>query len=191
MSTPEDDFVRHAKVMTDGGFILNPAPFARLASWNRVLLHLYAASHYLKVLQGRTPKLGDLDDALDEKAYFSAFLIEYAKVFVSAGGHTVTLDARDVFREQSQARATHDRMMHLRHTYIAHSGDSDLVRDTIAIKETEETFFLRHLVTTTMPRNEFEAYETVVEIVSQHVTMQLDRRLNKLEQKLGKTVIPE
>jgi len=185
----EDEFSTHMKTITDAGFTPNPKEFMSLAGWNYILLQLRMAGYYIRRLRTSKQELGDLDNAYEQNAFFCAFLTTYAKCFVSAEGRAVTLDATEVFKSHRSARSAHNRIIKLRHRYAAHNADSGLVRTTMAAKEEDDRFVIQHLITLATPINEFESFASVVELVSDYVTVRLNQLLAKLEKKLGKLIL--
>jgi hypothetical protein len=153
-------------------------------------MQLHMASHYIRRLRAYVPKLYDMDNIYEQNAFFVTFVTTYGKCFVSAEGRSVKLDANDVFKAHRSARSAHDRIMELRHKYAAHNANSGLVRPAMAVKEEEDRFVVRHLITSAMPTNdEFESFAVAVEVVSDYVTIRLNQRLAKLETELGKLIL--
>jgi hypothetical protein len=179
------------ETVVNEGFALDPDAFAPLANWNTILLQAHMADHYLKRLQTHKTRLGDLADSFEQNAFFTAFLTTYAKCFVSAEGKAVKLDSNEMFKMHPSVRIVHDRIMDLRHSYAAHSGESGLIRTTMAVKEESDSFIVRHLVTSAFPGNELAAFSQAVTALDEFVTLRLNQRLDKLQARLGKPIFPE
>lgn len=178
----------HLAAMRAGGYKLDHIEFVHLKSWHGVLFQAYSAEYALSRLASHEYKHGDLANIHEQQAMFAFFVMEYGKCFASAGHGQVSLDERKVFTGNECAAAAHERILTLRNKFVAHNGGSDLVRHTIAVKEEEDRFIVRHLSTVAFPRNELEQFKIALDVLTQHVYVKMNKHLDSLETKLGKTV---
>ncbi len=62
-------------------------------------------------------------DSVGNRALMFGALALYGKCFTQAKDRRITLAAKDIFGT-AEARSSHDRLMHLRHEYVAHGGNT-------------------------------------------------------------------
>ena len=175
--------------LADEGFKINPSPFGKLAAWNRILLQLIASSHSLERLENFEIKMKDADNAFLQLALLHSFILQYGKCFTSVGPGLVKLDANSVFKGNEGLRATHERIIKLRHNTFAHNDIGDLLRADILVKENETHFLIKHTFTTAIPTDEFPRWRTVHNHVQQYTTARLNRRLDDLQGEVGKPIV--
>jgi hypothetical protein len=173
----------------DGGYTLNPEPFAKLLGWNDILAQLHMAAHYIESLKAFQMELGEAENVFRQNAYFVAFLTTYGKCFASTGGRSVKLEAKDVFEASTGFRAAHDRIMQLRNTYAAHKDASGLIINNIAVRQTDNCYLIRHLTTSAVPMNEFGSFASAVAVAIEYVVAALNKRWDKLQARLGKPIV--
>lgn len=185
-----DDFLKEhlAKLFVDG-FVADPAAFAKLNGWNLLLVQITMADQYLSEFAKPLAEAVDTTDLFRQNAYFVAFLTTYVKCFNSSNDRTVTLDANEVFKSDPQVRAAHDRILGLRNAYAAHNAASGLVHSHLAVKEEEDAFLIKHLVTTSLPTDEVDSFRRALDAVEYTVIRRLNRHLDKLQDRLGKPVL--
>jgi hypothetical protein len=188
----QDELDVHLKPIKEDGFEINHPDFAKLKGWNDILLQLTMARFFLATLSDLPDDLGDLENAFTKNAYFIAFLTTYGKCFTAAGGHRISLDEKDAFKEQPEAvREGHDRIMALRHAYAAHNLESGLVVTHMAAKVDGNTVHVRHLITQAMPLGELKGFSAVLDGLEHYVAVRLNSRLNKIEAQIGKAILLE
>jgi len=180
---------KHYASMREGGYELNRSEFQRLRSWHSVLYQLHSAEYSLEKLTTRTPSLGELDDIHETEALFANFILQYSKCFTSSGPGKVSLDERRVFPADSVNLIAHKRILEMRHSLVAHNGTSDLVKETIAVREEADQYLVRHLVTRALPMNELPSFKDAFAAVNEHVVLRLNKHLDSLQEKLGKLVL--
>lgn len=191
MPLSDSDFNEHiAPVLCDGSE-LNPQEFKHLAGWNYILMQVAMADHYLKHLRAHERLSDPTDDIFQLNAWFVAFLVTYGKCFASTGSKIVKLEGRDVFRSDSSALKTHERIMHLRNTYAAHSGESGIVRSSNVVKDEGTHITVKHLLTLATPTNEFADFAHALDVLDAHVVGRMNAQLDKLQTKLGKPILIE
>lgn len=186
---PDDFLEEHlAKLFVDG-YEANPPAFSKLIGWNQLLVQITMADQYLSEFAKPLPAEPDTTDLFRQNAYLVAFLTTYGKCFNASNDGTVTLDANEVFKTDEAARDAHDRIMRLRNTYAAHNAASALVHTHLAVKEEEDVFLIKHLVTTSLPTDEADSFKLALDVVDDAVVHRLNRHLDKLQDKLGKPVL--
>lgn len=184
----DEEYQKHIEVMTADGTVLDPPGFEQLNMWTYILQQLYFTRAQLDKLIESKPKLGDMAQITEEYMGFTAFVVTYARCFVSTGARIAKLDATHTFRGEVYLRKVHDRLMRFRHSSFAHTEQSELMRVRLGVKENSERITIHHFVTAMTPRNEFADFKRVVEHVDTQVTLRLNKILLAMEQKLGKKI---
>lgn len=114
--------------------------------WVFVMQHIHEATFYV----GRAEELGhphlfvSYDAILDFLGYFRNALNSYAKCFVTAGKGRIRLDSSEVFKYKSDLIAKHQRIIDLRHRYVAHS-DANSFESTEMLEIQREEELILHL----------------------------------------------
>lgn len=179
----------HIDKLAEEGFKINPSSFGKLAPWNRIMLQLTASSHSLERLEKFDTKMGDADNVFLQLALLHSFILQYGKCFTSVGPGLVKLDANTVFKGNEGLRATHERIMKLRHNTFAHNDVGDLLRADILVQENATHFLIQHTFTMAIPNDEFPRWRTVHDHVEQYTTARLNRRLDGLQDEVGKPIV--
>lgn len=184
----EIELEKHFASLRAEGYEINRSEFQRLRSWHSVLYQLHSAEHSLEKLTIRKPSLGDLEDIHETQALFANFILQYSKCFTSSRSGKVSLDERKIFPTGGTDLIAHKRILEIRHSLIAHNGTSDLVKETIAVREEADRYLVRHLITFALPMNELPSFKDALVTVNKHVVLRLNKHLNSLQEKLGKLV---
>lgn len=187
--TDDNGLSSHIDQLTDQGFKRNPSPFGKLAPWSRILLQLVTSSHSLAQLESFDPEARDADNAFLQVALLHSFILQYGKCFTSVGAGLVKLDANAVFKGEEGLRATHERIMKLRHNTFAHNDIGDLLRADILVRDDETHFLIKHTFTMAIPNDEFPRWRKVHDHVQQYSTARLNKRLDDLQTEVGKPIV--
>lgn len=179
----------HIDKMALDGYQINPKPFSKLAAWSRIMLQLVASQHSLESLENFEQKMMDLGNSLDQLALLHSFILQYGKCFTSVGSGLVKLDAKKVFVGMDQLRATHERIINLRHNTFAHNDVGDLLQSDILVREEDSQIFVKHTFTMAIPRDEFPRWGGLLEHVQQYATDRLNKHLDTLQGELGKPIM--
>lgn len=67
------------------------------------------------------------------KAMTISFIITYGKCYTQANGRKITLNHKDIFKNESTLRIIHDNLIDIRNNYVAHAGNTSLEVATITI----------------------------------------------------------
>lgn len=183
------DLTEHYAAMKSGGYELERPDFLKLRSWHAVLFQTHSAEHSLTKLMSRTTSRGSLEDAHEEQALFSNFILQYSKCFTSGGKGQVTLDERRVFAGSDSEFVIHKRILEIRHNLVAHNGNNDLVKANLAVREEADRILVRHFLTFAMPKNELPSFKSALGILSNFVVISLNKHLDSLQEKFGKPVL--
>lgn len=175
--------------MEADGYKLDDSRFSRLKQWNGVLFQLTSAKYYLDQIKAHKSELGDLKNAFELMAQFSAFVLQYSKCFTSGGKGQTTLDENKVFASNAEALKAHKRILDIRHNLVAHNGNSELILANIGVKEQDDRYVVKHFLTLAFPLGELAAFEKALETATQHSMLALNKHLDSIGEQLGKIVL--
>ncbi|TBO27607.1 hypothetical protein EYS42_16610 [Aquabacterium lacunae] len=185
----QQDLEPHKSAMEADGYQLDDSRFARLKQWHGVLFQLASAKHYLDQIKAYESDLGDLQNAYELMAQFSAFVLQYSKCFTSGGKGQTTLDENKVFASNADALNAHKRILDIRHNLVAHNGNSELILANLGVKEQEDRFVVKHYLTLAIPLGELDAFESALETATQHSILAVNKHLDSIGEQLGKIVL--
>ncbi len=187
-SIGDEDYQKHMASVVGDGFTLDPPGYERLNQWTHVLMHLINARANFKWVLDHPVVMGDLDNTLQQQAFFVAGIMAYGRCYASSGPMIPMLDATQVYQGSKDGMEVHTRLNELRNTIAAHTDKSDLVRLTLAVKDEPKRVIIRHLSTMAMPTNEIPDFLEAVAHTEHFVTISINKYLNHLETKIGKKI---
>src|SRR5258708_29260391 len=150
----DDEYQNHMASIVADGCTLNPPGYERLSQWTHILVHIINARANFKWARDHPSNLDDLDNALQQQAFFVAGVMAYGRCYASSGPSIPMLNAKQVYRDSKAGMDVHERLIELRNTVAAHTDESDLVRLTLAARDEPERIVIRHLSTIAIPTNE-------------------------------------
>ncbi len=174
--------------MVNEGFALDPPGYERLNSWTYVLMHLQTARANFDWIKDYAIDLDDLVNINRYQAFLVAAIVAYCRCYASTGPGIQKLDAKKVYSGSSDGMEVHRRLMALRNTFAAHADRNDLTRVTLAVKDDGDQIIIRHVMTNAMPVHEILDFLEAVDHTEHFAIAQLNRQLDKLGIKLGKTI---
>ncbi len=130
----EEDYQQHMTSVVDDGFTLDPPGYERLSQWTHILMHILNARANFERLLNHPVVLNNLDNTLQQQAFFVAGIMAYGRCYASSGPMIPGLDATQVYQGSKDGMEVHTRLNELRNTIAAHTDKSDLVRLTLAVK---------------------------------------------------------
>ena len=184
----EDEYRKHMAGLVAEGFTLDPPGYERLSLWTHVLMHLLNARQHFESVRDHAVKLGSLSNSIRQQAFFIAGIMAYGRCYASSEPSIPMLNAKKVYEGSKDGMAVHRRLIELRNTIAAHTGKSDLVRLTLAMKDEPERIIVRHLATIAMPTNEISDFLEAVAHTEHFVTIAVNKQLDHLESKVGKKI---
>jgi hypothetical protein len=182
------DYQQHMASVVADGFTLDPPGYERLSQWTRVLMHIVNARENFHRLQKHMRPTGTLDDHVIAQAFFVSGIMAYARCYAQSGPGIPTLNAKQVYQGSSDGMEVHQRLIMLRNTIAAHTDKSDLIRLTLAVRDEPERIVVRHLLTHAIPGNEVTDFLEAVAHTEHFVAISINKYLNHLETKVGKTI---
>ena len=189
MTTISDaDYQQHMASIVADGFTLDPAGYERLSQWTHMLMQCVSARASFERLNRETVRLGDINEVLEDQAFFVAGMMTYCRCYGQSGLGVPTLDAKQVYKGSPEGMGVHERLISIRNSVAAHTDQSDLVRLTLAAREEGDRILIRHLSTSALPLNEITDFLEAVEHTSHFVSVSLNRYLDHLGSNLGKRI---
>jgi len=183
----EDYQEQMASIVADG-FILDPPGYERLNEWTHVLLHIVNARANFQWVLNHPLVADELDNTLQQQAFFVAGITAYGRCYASSGPHIPTLDPIQVYKGSKDGMEVHARLNQLRNTIAAHTDKSDLVRLTLAVKDELSRVVVRHLSTAVIPTGEIPDFLEAVAHTEHFVTITINKYLDHLQTKIGKRI---
>jgi len=188
MNKIEEDYQHHMKGVVADGFVLDPPGFERLSQWTHLLMNIVSARSNFEWVRDDVAAVGDINNSLRVQAFFIAGVMAYGRCYGTSGDGVPKLDAKKVYAGTDEGFDVHRRLIGLRNTVAAHTGGSDLVRLTLAVKDEPDRLVVRHLSTMAIPTNEVPDFLEAVAHTEHFVTANLNKQLDNLETKLGRTI---
>jgi hypothetical protein len=187
-SIGEDDYRKHMASVVSDGFTLDPPGYERLNQWTHMLMNIINARACFQMVLDHPLVMGNLDDSLQQQAFFVSGIMAYCRCYASSGPMIPKLDSKQVYLGSKDGMDVHNRLIGLRNTIAAHTDKSDLVRLTLAVKDEPSRVIIRHLSTIAIPTDEVPDFLEAVAHTEHFVTMNVNKYLNHLETKIGKKV---
>ena len=116
---------------------------------------------------------------------FKNSILSYAKCFSSSGGGKVSLDAREVFKNEPELKENHFALMDMRNEYIAHNGNSDFELAIVFQKKVEDEIVLSQTITFKSPVGKYEKFFDLFDHCTNYIIEKVNKKVDKLEHKLG------
>lgn len=187
-----DEISDHVKFnlnsLVNDGYHFNDVRFKYVNQWTYLLMQLTEAKKSLELLKNNENE--DLDSVYLNQALFRSYVISYAKSFSSSGKGRITLNKKEIFKEQKEKLATHEEVMDIRNKFAAHNDLSDRHVAVVAVKEEEDVIFFKHTYSFTLgiTDTEYDAFKDLIEFVEKSVIMKLNKALDRIQESEGKLV---
>jgi hypothetical protein len=154
-----------------------------------LMQQIHEAGYYIK----RAEELGHphlwitYDAILEFLAHFRNALNSYAKCFVSAGSGRTKLE-KSIFVADDELLKKHERIMELRHKYLAHSDDNEF--ETVSVKEINEdnalTLQLQYGIS--FPFDRLYELRELIKHIGIHIVNRQAAHAAAIEREIGKPV---
>gem|GEM_PF-6182386 len=183
----EDDLNGNLDKLFANGFVISDDETKYLSSWGAISMQILEAKECLNF----SKKFGDkkpfekFEDFVLANAMFKNSILSYAKCFSSSGIGKISIDANEIFKNNSSLRKVHDDLMDIRNKYIAHNDNNDFEFAVVLQKKVENAVILSHTVTYKTPINDFDKYFELFEYCSNFIINQVNKKADKIEKRLG------
>ncbi len=165
--------------------------FEKLSGWTNVAMNFLDAKNSL-LMSKKSKQIENLtkeEELTLANGMYKNFIMSYGKCFTSSGKGRITLDPKEIFSSKPELLKIHDRIIDSRNKYVAHSEDEN--GHDVAISYTEESddeITLATTFTTLIPFGLYDSFIEVVEFCEQQVILKLNKKLDKIEEKIGKKI---
>lgn len=163
--------------------------FEILARWTYVGMFLYEAKASLELLtKYDKDKFTEMDDIILYQSLFKNFIMSYSKCFSSSGKGRTSLNANDIFTEQTDLLQLHNKIMKIRNTYVAHNDQSDFNISIVLTTETEKEINMTQTYTIMTPVRELDKFKELVEFCEYQIVVKFNKIVDKIEGVVGKKI---
>ena len=180
-----DEFIKKENLSLGGD------EFEKLSGWTNVAMNLLDAKNSL-LLSKKSKQMENLskeEEFTIANGMFKNFIMSYGKCFTSSGKGRISLNPKEIYSTKPDLIEIHDRIMDSRNKYVAHSDEEN--GHDIAISYTEENeneITLATTYTTLIPFGLYDSFIEVIEFCEQQVILKLNKKLDKIEDKIGKKI---
>ena len=172
-------------------FSIASEDFERLNGWTEIAMQLLEAKNSLnlskksKEFKGLTPQ----EELTLANGMFKNFILSYSKCFSSSGKNKISLDANDIFTERHDLNKYHQNILETRNKYAAHNDEENGHDIAIAYtSENDDEIFLAQTYSVIIPFGLFDFFLETINHCEEKVILKLNRKLDKLENKIGKKI---
>jgi hypothetical protein len=166
------------------------AALEQLHRWIFLMQQVHEAKHYI----ARTEQLAhpELMQSFDEiwgvLLHFRGARNSYAKCFVSSGSGKTTLNAPTVFFTKPELVESHQRIMELRHKYVAHSDDNELEKTSFESTDTPSELVIRLQYALSFPFDRMYELRGLIQHLDGYVAEGLEKHVAGIARQVGKPV---
>lgn len=165
--------------------------FEKLTGWTNIAMNLLDAKNSL-ILSKKSKemdKLSQLEELTLANGLYKNFIMSYGKCFTSSGKGRITLNSKEIFSEKPDFLKIHENIMNTRNKYVAHSEEENGHDISISyVDESEKEIILATTYTTLIPFGQYDTFIKVVEFCEEQVILKLNKKLDKIELKIGKKI---
>lgn len=116
------------------------------------------------------------------------FILSYSKCYSSSGKGRISLDASDIFKDNSKLEVIHKQILEIRNKHVAHNDESSFDIAINLILQNDKIIKLANTYTISTPINEFDAYLEALEYCELQVITKINKKLDKIEKRIGKKI---
>lgn len=150
---------------------------------------VHEASHYIKKAEesGHPHLWRSYDAILDFLVYFRGALNSYAKCFVSTGPGKTKFE-KSIFGSNTELVTKHEKIMTLRHTYVAHSDDNEFESVDVSKSNAEDELVLNLEYKISFPFDRLYELRELIRFVEAVVVDGQLSHVKSIEREVGKPV---
>ncbi|WP_052483691.1 hypothetical protein [Flavobacterium sp. MEB061] len=183
----KEELTENLKSFTDNNFAISEDETKYLNSWTNLGLQILEAKHSLQLAKTFNEKhpFEKWEEFVLSHGMFKNSVLSYVKCFSSSGSGKVSLDPKDVFKNEPDMKETHLALMDMRNEYIAHNGNSDFELAIVFQKKKGNELTLKQTITFKSPNGQFEKFSALFEHCSNYIIEKVNKKADKMEQRLG------
>jgi len=183
----KEELSENLKSLSDKGFSISEDETHYLNSWTNLSMQILEAEHSLKFANKFNEKkpFSNFEEFVLAHGMFKNSVLSYAKCFSSSGNGKVSLDPKEVFKNEPKLKEIHSALMDMRNEYIAHNGNSDFELAVVFQKKMEDEIVLSQTITFKSPVGEYEKYFDLFDHCTKYIIVKVNKKVDKLENKFG------
>jgi hypothetical protein len=162
----------------------------QLHRWISLMQQVYEAKHYIARAEelGHPHLLLDLDTILEFILHFRGALNSFGKCFVNSGPGKTTLKEAVVFSTKPELLEWHERIMELRHKYVAHSDDNEIEKTSFEPTDTPSELLIRLQYGYSFPFDRLYELRGLIQHLEGYIADGLKKHVSGIERQIGKPV---
>ena len=182
----KEDLTENLKSLTDKNFVISEDETKYLNSWTNLAMQILEAHHSLEFSKTFNEKYSfdKFEEFVLSHGMFKNSILSYAKCFSSSGTGKVSLDPKDVFKNEPKLKEMHLDLMDMRNEYIAHNGNSDFELAIVFQKKGEDEITLSQTITYKEPMSDYEKIFGLFEHCSNYIVQKVNKKADKMEERL-------
>jgi hypothetical protein len=183
----KEELTENLKSFTDKNFVISEDETKYLNSWTNLAMQILEAQHSLqfsKIFNEKHP-FEKFEEFVLSHVMFKNSVLSYAKCFSSSGSGKVSLDVKDVFKNEPKLKEIHLSLMDIRNEYIAHNGNSDFELAIVLQKKVENEITLSQSTTYKARVSDYEKFFDLFEHCSNYIVEKVNKKADKMEERLG------
>lgn len=155
-----------------------------------LMRQIHEASYYISRAEelGHPHLWGAYNQVLEFFGYYKSALNSYAKCFLSAGKGRQKLEASSVFKSEPTYLYQHEKIMDLRHHYVAHNDENEFEAVTVREVDSPGELSLRLEYAISFPFDRLYELRTLIRLVELHIVNRQKAHLAAIEREIGKPV---
>lgn len=168
---------------------LTNTDFELLSNWTYLAMFILEARTSLKISESLTKdKFENIDEVVHSHGMFRNGIMAYAKCFTSSGAKRISLDPNEIFSTAPELKDIHERIMNIRHSYVAHNSDNDIDIALIATIENDTELALAQTYTISKPTSELKDFYRTIEHCEKMIVEKFNKKIDKIESKINKKI---
>ena len=180
----------HLKPYVDDGYVFDDKRFEFVNRWTYILMQLTEAKNFLE-LANKSSEYEDestMNQIYLHQALFRSFVISYAKCFSTSGQGRLSLNKKDIYKNQPDNLTVHERVIDIRNKFVAHSDDSGVDVAVLGVKEMENKILIKHTYTLAQINDEYDSFSKLITTAEDTVISKVNKALDAIQKTEGKPV---
>lgn len=151
---------------------------------------IHEATHYIRRAEelGHPHLWSSYTAFLEFLAHYKSALNSYAKCFISAGPGQIRLDPMPVFQSDPTYLEKHNRLINLRHKYIAHNDENEIESVIVVEEDAPNELLLRLQYVVSFPFDRLYELLELIRLVEVYVVDRQNAHLSAVKREIGKPV---
>lgn len=158
--------------------------------WVYLMQHIHTARYHIAKAEeiGHPHMMASYEGLFDFLAQFRAALNAYAKCFVTSGVGRTSLKAENVFDGHEDYLIFHNKLIDLRHKYVAHCDENEFEKIIVIEKETEDELVLVLDYGIFFPFDRMYQLRDAIKLVELFIIRKQQMHIDAIKREVGKPV---